>query len=404
VTSQTMPALTRPVDRPLAAELGRFHANGGSRRLRVGFVMELVLGHVTWYQNLRYGVSALDAVDARWVETTLYDPRGLLERTPGVPGVVRAGVRAWLDVHRGLRGWPADVLLFNTHKAAMLCQLDMLRTPTILLTDVTPRQYDEMAVLYDHAVDGSCLVRELKHRANVLNFRLADALVVSSRWTRDSFVRDYGVPNERVHVIPIGADLDFWRPVTNRPPNERVKLLFVGGHFERKGGRLLLDVFRALGLDRWAELHVVTRDEVKPADGVFVHRAQNNSPELLRLYQEADAFVLPTLADCFGNASIEAMGMGLPVITTDMGGIPDIVEHGRTGFLLPPGDGRGLAQALFNVINDPERRATMSVASRARALERFDARKNAAEILTLAQRVYERRRAGVGRSSANSGR
>src|SRR5438309_9421306 len=102
--------------------------------------MELVLGHVTWYQNLKNAVMTLDTVDARWVETHLYDAHGVLERVPGVPPVVRAGVRAWLDVHRGLRDYPSDVLIFNTQKSAMLCQADMLRTPTILMTDVTPLQ------------------------------------------------------------------------------------------------------------------------------------------------------------------------------------------------------------------------------------------------------------------------
>ncbi|MGH2355433.1 MAG: glycosyltransferase family 4 protein, partial [Chloroflexota bacterium] len=294
------------------------------RPLRIGFVMEQVLGHVTWYQNLRRAVDAVGAtagVEARWVETKMWECDGRLERLPGVPSFVKASGRALLDTQRGLRGWPYDVLLFNTQKAAALCQWQMLRTPTLLMTDVTPAQYDRMAALYDHPVDANPAVRALKHQANVVNFRLAAALLPSSTWARDSFVDEYGVPAERVHVIPIGTDTAYWRPAVEREPSDRAQLLFVGGHLERKGGRLLLDVFRDLRLYERADLHLVTRDTLEPPAGVFVHRMENNSPELLRLYQRADAFVLPTLADCFGNASIEAMAVGLPVITTAMGGI-----------------------------------------------------------------------------------
>jgi glycosyltransferase involved in cell wall biosynthesis len=363
-----------------------------SRRLRIGFVMEQVLGHVTWYQNLRRAVDTLDTVEARWVETTLYDSRGLLERIPGVPGYVRAGARAWLDVHRGLRGRPCDVLLFNTQKAAMLCQRDMLRTPTMLMTDVTPLQYDRLAGLYDHAVDANPAIRALKHQINVVNFRLARALIPSSTWTRDSMIHDYGVPPERIHVIPIGVDTNYWCPAGDRSPSDRVRLLFVGGHFQRKGGQLLFDVFRDLRLADRAELHVVTRDTVEPAPGVVVHRnLDNNTPELRRLYQESDAFVLPTLADCFGNASLEAMAAGLPVITTAMGGIPDIVEHGTTGYLLPPHDGRQLGEALLRVVDDASHRQGLGAAGRQRAVARFDAQTNAARILDVARSLVTNR-------------
>ena len=162
-----------------------------------------------------------------------------------------------------------------------------------------------------------------------------------SNWAADSIINEYGVPRERVQVIPTGLDTSYWQPGTAEREHERLRLLFVGGNFERKGGRLLLDVFRGLDLQARAELHIVTRDPVESAPGVVVHHnIDNNSLDLLRLYQASDVFVLPTMADCFSNASIEAMAVGLPVITTNMGGIPDIVEHGKTGLLVEPGDGQ----------------------------------------------------------------
>ncbi|MGH7485718.1 MAG: glycosyltransferase family 4 protein [bacterium] len=360
-------------------------------RMRIGFVMEQVLGHVTWYRNLRGAVTDLGSIDARWVETRLFDPNGVIEKIPGIPPYARAGVRGLLDVRRGLRGWPCDVLVFNTQKPAIFCQWQTSRTPTMLLTDVTPIQYDRMACLYDHQVDENPVVRIAKHQANVLNFRLAAALVPCSTWAADSMIRDYGMPPEKVHVIPIGLDTKRWCPRAPRQMPDRVRLLFVGGHFERKGGRLLLEVFHSLGLHDRAELHVVTRDAVEPVPGLVVHRGlENDSAELLQLYQSADAFVLPTLADCFSNASLEAMAVGLPVITTAVGGIPDIVEHRKTGYLLAAGHRRDLAAALLRVVDNAPLRAMMGAAGRQRAVRRFDARTQAAKILQLAHVLVEK--------------
>jgi glycosyltransferase involved in cell wall biosynthesis len=362
-------------------------------RPRVTFIMEQVLGHITWYQNLRGAVTALDQVDPRWVETKLFNEHGFIEHIPGLPMYLRAGLRARLDVRGALAQAPVDVLVFNTQKPAIFCQPEMRRIPTILMTDVTPIQYDRMAALYQHSVDFNPFVRLIKHHTNVLNFRLAKAVILCSSWAAESVVNEYGVPRERVHVIPVGLDTTYWQPepVDGWRP-DRVRLLFVGGNFERKGGPLLLDVFRSLDLHKRAELHIVTRDPVESAPGVVVHRdITNNSLELLRLYQAADLFVLPTMADCFSNASIEAMAVGLPVIATDVGGIPDIVKHGTTGLLVPPGDGQGLAAALGWLTNSPAERQAFGKAARAHVVRHFDARTNAARILGLVRCVYAER-------------
>jgi glycosyltransferase involved in cell wall biosynthesis len=360
-----------------------------ARRLRVAFVMEQVLGHTTWSQNLRAAVARMaDVVEVRWIATHLYQVGGTIERMPAVSPLIKASVRGLLDTRQGLRGWKPDVLFFNTQKPAAFCQLQMLRTPTILMTDVTPAQYDRLAGPYDHDTTGHPTVHTIKHLTNVLNFRLARAIVPWSQWTAGSLRSEYGVPAERLHVIPPGVDTDRWHPAPEPRPDGLVKLLFVGGHFERKGGRLLLDVFRAQRLAERTELHVVTRDPVPPEPGVIVHRdIQNNADALLRLYQQADVFVLPTLADCFSIASIEAMASGLPVVTTDVGGVPDIVEHGKTGFVLPVGDGLQLGEALNCLVGDASLTATLGRNARKRAVASFDARVSAREILRLARTV-----------------
>jgi glycosyltransferase involved in cell wall biosynthesis len=375
-----------------------------SAPLRVGFVMEQVLGHVTVAQNLSRAMAGIVGVEARWVETPLYRQGGGVERIPLLPSYVRGGLRGLIDTVKGIGGEGCDVLVFNTQKAAIFAQHLMITTPTILMTDVTPTQYDRLAAPYAHTVDGSRPVTAAKHWANVLNFRLARAVVGYSRWTADSFERDYGVPSRRVHVIPPGIDTLRFRPRTAQRSAGPLRILFVGGDFERKGGKTLINVFRQLGLGSRAELHIVTRDAVAQAPGIVVHRdVPNNSERLLEIYRSSDVFVLPTLADCFSNASIEAMACGLPVITTPVGGIPDIVVDGDCGFLVPPGDEVALAAALRRVIDDGELRAALGDRARRRAVSHFDARANAIRLIELARAVsrpHKRRRLAAPARSA----
>jgi glycosyltransferase involved in cell wall biosynthesis len=357
-------------------------------KIRMSFVMEQVLGHASWYENLRSAVTTLDEVDARWVTTKFFDEHGLVEQLTVIPEFIRGSARALLDVRRGLGHRPAQVLFFNTQKPAALCQLRMLRTPTILMTDVTPIQYDEMARPYGEESGANSAVRAAKHLANKINFRLAKLLLPWSSWTRQSLISDYAVAPEQIEIVPPGVDTDYWQPAEDRAPNGKVRLLFVGGNFDRKGGRLLFDVFESLGLADRAELHVVTRDPIQASAGIVIHPNQeNNSETLLRLYQQSDIFVLPTFADCFSIASIEAMAVGLPVITTAVGGIPDIVEDGRTGALIDPGDGCALANAISSLVGDQSRRLTFGERSRQRVLSSFSAMQSARRIVDLARRV-----------------
>jgi glycosyltransferase involved in cell wall biosynthesis len=151
----------------------------------------------------------------------------------------------------------------------------------------------------------------------------------------------------------------------------------------------LLEVFRERLLGR-AELDVVTREGVAEEPGVRVHRGLSAGSEALqRLYREADAFVLPTLADCHSIASLEAMASGLPVVTTRVGANPEIVEEGETGFLVEAGDAGALARALTALVDDAGRARAMGQRGRRRAERLFDARRTVDRLVAEARRAAE---------------
>ena len=98
-----------------------------------------------------------------------------------------------------------------------------------------------------------------------------------------------------------------------------------------------------------------------------------------------DAFALPSLEEGFGIAALEAMAAGLPVVATAVGGIPELVEDGRTGWLVPPGNSAALAERLRELLRNPEQRSAMGTAGCIRARECFSSKRMA----TAIENIYE---------------
>ena len=326
--------------------------------------MEQTLGSVTHYLNLRREESAAEGLIVRWLP---------VEYRPGrLPWAVSGSLLARRAV--GEVAGKIDALFVHTTTIALLCGGQMGRMPCVLSTDGTPLNKRGMREWYGLRPEGR-LAERAKSALYRRVFRRAKGFVAWSQAARESLVADYGCRGEEVEVIPPGIDLAAFAP-GNRD-HELPRILFVGGDFERKGGDLLLEVFRRQLRGR-AELELVTKGKVADEPGVRVHRNVGaNSPELRKLYAECDIFALPTRADCYPLVCMEAMAAGLPLVATRVGGIPDFVLEGETGHAIEPGDADALASALEPLIADAALRSRMGLRSRAEALRRFDARTNA---------------------------
>jgi len=100
----------------------------------------------------------------------------------------------------------------------------------------------------------------------------------------------------------------------------------------------------------------------------------------------SDVFLLPSELESFGLSALEAMACCVPVVGSDQGGLPELVDHGRTGYLLPVGDVEGMALRSIELLKNDELRRSMGQAGRARAEEFF----NAERLVTQYERHYER--------------
>jgi glycosyltransferase involved in cell wall biosynthesis len=354
-----------------------------------GLVIEQALGHITHGHNLRHAVEGDPAVLARW-GLPAYEAAGITARLPLVRSnwTLRAGVQVRRMLSQIQRGGRLDALFFHTQVTATLAQDWLRRFPSIVSLDATPRQIDSLGAAYDHRA-GPNWLEDWKWRLNRDCFRQARHIVTWSRWARESLIDEYEVPAEKITVIPPGVIISRWAPPEELPFHPTVRILFVGADLERKGGKLLLEAFRRLKNEPAfehlpLELHLVTRQALPAEPGVFVYnQMQPNSPDLKRLYFSGDIFCLPTLGDCLPMALAEAGAAGLPLVSTRVGAVPEIVCDGETGLLIPPGDPEPLTTALRRLALDPDLRRRLGAQAAQRVRREHDASANAARLLDL---------------------
>jgi glycosyltransferase involved in cell wall biosynthesis len=201
---------------------------------------------------------------------------------------------------------------------------------------------------------------------------------------KNSLIEDYSVDENKIKVLPPGIDLKKWngRPVEPNKDNEKVRILFVGGEFRRKGGDLLVKLAKHDEF-RDCEFHFATQSfEGEPAANIFIHHdLPPNSEELIALYQSADVFALPTRADLFSVAGLEAMAMRLPVVMTNVGATAEIVRDGESGYIIPINDEQALADRLLRLVKNKALRREFGQKGRKIIEENINIEKNAEVIV-----------------------
>lgn len=202
-------------------------------------------------------------------------------------------------------------------------------------------------------------------------YAAATMVFTRSEHVRDTIVHGYGCDPDRVAVIGVGPNVDS----ATIAPHEGWyggRIVFVGVDWERKGGPDLVAAFRRLRRDHPSvRLDIVGCSPGVGGDGIEVHGRRSLS-EVSRLMASADIFCLPTLAEPFGVAYIEAMHAGLPVVGTRLGAVPDFVLAGRTGQLVTPGDVDDLHRTLAGMVTDADATLEMGRHARELAIERYD--------------------------------
>ncbi len=205
----------------------------------------------------------------------------------------------------------------------------------------------------------------------------ATAVIANSRASADQLQVER-VRKRKIRVVPNG--LDFGRYPVRQPRTTLRKVMVVANLRQLKGHDVLIDAavsilarfpdarfeFIGEGPERAA---LVARAEVRGIARAFSF--VGHCDDVPARLGNTDIFVLPSRSESFPNAILEAMASGLPIVASGVGGIPELIENGRTGWLVPPGEDEPLAARVMHVMADAADALRIGAAARADALARF---------------------------------
>jgi glycosyltransferase involved in cell wall biosynthesis len=196
--------------------------------------------------------------------------------------------------------------------------------------------------------------------------RNARFIIYPTEWAARSAQQEFHAEPSKIRVIPFGANLEEVPSrdrILNRTKSAQCKLLFVGVEWERKGGEIAFETLLRL------EDHGMSAELIvcgcTPPDGLshqrmtvipFLDKNDERQREMLdELFLRSDFLLLPTRSEAFGIVYCEAAAFGLPVITTDTGGVSGVIRNGENGFMLPLNeDGSGYAKVISQVYSNEE--------------------------------------------------
>ena len=203
-------------------------------------------------------------------------------------------------------------------------------------------------------------------------------------------------PDLKYHVIPNGVDIKKFKSLTKKR-TDNIKIIYVGRLIRRKGLKYLIQSIPKVIQNKNIVKFIIVGDgpirkiletiaKKLRIEHVVDFQGFVSEEKLLKLYNKADIFVLPSLFEGFGNVITEAMASGLPVIATKVGAISEIVIDGKTGFLVPSKDSTALADAITKLIFDTKLRRKMGKAGRKRAETFYSWNKIVKEYLVIYNR------------------
>lgn len=251
--------------------------------------------------------------------------------------------------------------------------------------------------------DLSRSIWERKHKAwNDLNL----TVVTPSRWLANCARSSSLFQNVRVEVIPNGLDLELFKPIDKRLarealslPQDKKLILFGGagiGLQANKGFRLLISALQPISTTSWGEHAELVVFGVSGPDGEQASGLEENylgwlkdEDSLATAYSAADLFVVPSMMENFPNTALEAMACGTPCVAFEQGGMTDLIEHERSGYLARPYETEDLMRGIRLLLEDDKLRAEMARNARQKVVDNFAMEKVCKSYITLYQELTE---------------
>jgi glycosyltransferase involved in cell wall biosynthesis len=248
-------------------------------------------------------------------------------------------------------------------------------------------------------------------------YRQVDCFIAASEAIRQMLEHD-GVPADRTVTVHEGVDV---RRIQSVAPVDVHTALWLPHHapivgnvaalVPHKGQRYLIDAARLVHQEvPDARVIIFGEGELRPSLEHHVHELGLDKhvflpgfrPDVLGCLKSIDVFVMSSVTEGLGTSLLDAMACGRAIVATRTGGIPEVVEHGTTGLLVPPRDQQAMANAIVTLLTDEPLRARMGAAGFARVSERFTVERMVDETSAVYARLVGRARAADTRRPASA--
>ena len=352
-------------------------------------------GHATMHLHIYRALSEHPEIDLVALNVP---PRSFARRVVGVPvpglaqldidlAPIRSQLAVSVTAQRMLReailAGPVGAIHAYSQNVVLRSTAELRAYPSVVSTDGSAQQNSVQLPFRRPGRFTPTTARVGEHFEGRV-FDAATIVVAQSEWCASAISDRYGIGPERLRVIPFGIIPPEPAPSVEEPdPDALPEITFTGNSMERKGGWALLRAYRSR-LRGKCVLNLVTPEAVPPEPGVRVFSdITPGDPRLIAMLARSAVFALPSEIDKSPYSVLEAMFAGLPVVSTPVGGIPEMVLDGETGLLVPPGDDVAIADAIERILGDDELRRRMGTAARDRAHARFDARRTTADLIRV---------------------
>ncbi|MDP8230615.1 MAG: glycosyltransferase family 4 protein [Candidatus Gorgyraea atricola] len=213
-------------------------------------------------------------------------------------------------------------------------------------------------------------------------YQRAAMVFTTSNNTRRSMISDYGVREERSMTVGYGLPFSVF-PHAEKKQYDRKTILFIGNNFKRKGGFTLLEAFKNVrNKIKDVRLIIIGPNQVlAEVEGVEWKGHIKDRDMIGDFLNKSSIFAMPSFCEPFGLVFLEAMSYRLPCIGSRVDAMPEIVEEGKTGFLVNAGDADDLGRKITLLLEDKKLMETMGEAGAKRVKERFTWDKVAEKIM-----------------------
>lgn len=217
-----------------------------------------------------------------------------------------------------------------------------------------------------------------------------------SQLMRASHPRDW----HKMDVSPLGVDPQRFTPRPHRAGGDRLELVSVGRLAAAKAQILLVEAVAQVKQHGPVRLRIAGEGPERPAlqqriaqlglQKEVILEGACSQDQVRQLYSEADLFVLASFAEGVPVVLMEAMAMEIPCISTWITGVPELIEHGVSGWLIPPADAAALAGAILHLREDASLRQRLGQAGRLRVQEKYNLRRNTERLAGIFQRRLDK--------------